>query len=550
MAATPDPNFGYLFRSVNKEYPVPVEACITGTIPDWLDGSLLRNGPGKFEVGDDEYKHWFDGLALIHRFNFRGGRVTYQNKFLRSDAYNKAMKYNRIILSEFGTLGIPDPCRNILERFASYFVPLNITDNDLINIFTIGDDLYACTETCFFRKLTNIETLDFDKKKINQFKTLGVLTASAHPHVDRDGVTYNMASSYIGGSWYNIVRYEPVKSDDPSKHARIVGSIRAKNCLKPSYYHSFGMSENYFVFLEQPLYVNLKKLATSQLRNSAICTCMEFDKEGKAYFHVMEKRTGKVLSIKYEAEGFFGMHVINCFEEGGHVVFDMCCYKDDELLQKFYLDYLRNGDPSGKRFFCASISQRFVLPLNIDKTTTPRGQNLVTLKDSTAKAVLQKDGSVFLTPEQLSDAITDMPRINYEQYNGRPYSYFYGVAAYRRGDFTNALVKVNVKRKSTIMWHENDCYPSEPVFVASPGAVAEDDGVIVSTVINTRTKRAFLLVLDAADFSEIARAVVPEEVDCPVSFHALYVPNMSPSGLTATEDAKCNFQNGREVCVA
>nr|XP_006820470.1 PREDICTED: beta,beta-carotene 9',10'-oxygenase-like [Saccoglossus kowalevskii] len=493
------------------------------TIPKWLTGTLLRNGPGKFEVGDEPYKHWFDGLALIHRFSFHDGQVTYQNRFLRSDAYNKAMKYNRIILSEFGTLGIPDPCKTIFERFATHLVPLNITDNDLINVFTIGDEIYVNTETCFFRRISNTETLEFDKKRINQFRTLGVLTASAHPHVDRDGTTYNMASSYMTGSCYNIVKYGKESSDDPSKNAEIIGTIRAKHCLKPSYYHSFGMTENYFIFLEQPLYINLKKLATAQLRGSAICTCLEFDNNAKSYFHLMEKKTGKKLSIEYEADGFFGMHVINAYEDEGHVVFDMCCYHDDELITKFYLDYLRNGDHEGKRHFSPSSSMRFVMPLHVNLSTTPRGRNLVTLKNCKAVAVLQKNGTVHITPEKISEAITDMPRINYDKCNQRPYTYYYGVAACKPGDFTNGLVKVNVRQKSFELWSDDDCYPSEPVFIESPGAVMEDDGVIVSTVINTRKRSAFLLVLDASTFTELGRANIPDEVECPVGFHAMYL---------------------------
>ena len=118
-----------------------------GELPDWLKGSLIRVGPGLFEVGDTSYQHWFDGLALLHRFSFGKGRVTYQNRFLRSDAYTKARKYNKIIYGEFGTMGIPDPCKSILERFASHFIPVATTDNNLINLYRIGDDLYTSSET-------------------------------------------------------------------------------------------------------------------------------------------------------------------------------------------------------------------------------------------------------------------------------------------------------------------------------------------------------------------------------------------------------------------
>jgi carotenoid cleavage dioxygenase-like enzyme len=39
-----------------------------GTIPRWLNGSLYRNGPGMFEVGEHKFKHWFDGMSMLQRF--------------------------------------------------------------------------------------------------------------------------------------------------------------------------------------------------------------------------------------------------------------------------------------------------------------------------------------------------------------------------------------------------------------------------------------------------------------------------------------------------
>ena len=34
-----------------------------------MRGSLYRNGPGIFEIGDDKYNSWFDGLAMFQRFH-------------------------------------------------------------------------------------------------------------------------------------------------------------------------------------------------------------------------------------------------------------------------------------------------------------------------------------------------------------------------------------------------------------------------------------------------------------------------------------------------
>ena len=79
------------------------------------------------------------------------------------------MKYNRIIMTEFGTVGMPDPCKSILERFASHFIPLNITDNNLINFFKIGKDLYTTSETSCPRRINPKDLTSGDQDKVRSF---------------------------------------------------------------------------------------------------------------------------------------------------------------------------------------------------------------------------------------------------------------------------------------------------------------------------------------------------------------------------------------------
>jgi carotenoid cleavage dioxygenase-like enzyme len=50
---------------------------VQGKIPEWLSGSLIRNGPAKFDLDKQSLKHWFDGLAMLHKFSFNAGKVTY-----------------------------------------------------------------------------------------------------------------------------------------------------------------------------------------------------------------------------------------------------------------------------------------------------------------------------------------------------------------------------------------------------------------------------------------------------------------------------------------
>ncbi len=69
-----------------------------------------------------------DGMALMHRFHITDGHVTYSSCFLRSDSMCKMAENNRIVVSEFGTLATPDPCKNlcpVLFTFSDFQVSIN-----------------------------------------------------------------------------------------------------------------------------------------------------------------------------------------------------------------------------------------------------------------------------------------------------------------------------------------------------------------------------------------------------------------------------------------
>ena len=84
------------FSTLDREVVVD-ELELSGELPDWLDGSLLRTGPAKFEVGEQRMRHWFDGLAMLHRFTIEDGRVSYGNRFLESRSYRAAQQQGRMV---------------------------------------------------------------------------------------------------------------------------------------------------------------------------------------------------------------------------------------------------------------------------------------------------------------------------------------------------------------------------------------------------------------------------------------------------------------------
>ncbi len=88
------------------------------------------------------------------------------------------------------------------------------------------------------------------------------------------------------------------------------------------------------------------------------------------------------------------------------------------------------------------------------------------------------------------------------------------------GGFLDQLVKVDVGDGSATVWREEGSYPGEPVFVKAPSGTEEDDGVVLSVVLDPSAGRSYLLVLDADSFSERARAEVPHAI--PFGFHGQF----------------------------
>src|SRR5919204_660113 len=86
------------FESLEHETPVdplPLE----GRLPDWLQGSLVRTGPAKWEVGSRTMRHWFDGFAMLHRFGIADGEVSYASRFMQTKAYRAAEEKGEIVYS-------------------------------------------------------------------------------------------------------------------------------------------------------------------------------------------------------------------------------------------------------------------------------------------------------------------------------------------------------------------------------------------------------------------------------------------------------------------
>lgn len=63
------------------------------------------------------------------------------------------------------------------------------------------------------------------------------------------------------------------------RKVQLICSFPFRSTLFPSYFHSFGMTENYIVFVEQPFKLDIVKLATAYFRGVTWGNCLWFDKD-------------------------------------------------------------------------------------------------------------------------------------------------------------------------------------------------------------------------------------------------------------------------------
>ena len=182
------------------------------------------------------------------------------------------MKAQRLQVTEFGTGSYPDPCKTILGRFMSLFTTKEFTDNDNVQYIPIGDEIYVATETGHIRRMDPVTLDTYERVELEDY--IAVNTATAHPHIEQDGTIINMGSGMMPSPKYHVIKMLP--EDNPFHSAKIVASITPSCPLNPAYYHSFCLTENYYIFIEQSLRISMLGGAKNHLQRKAFASCLRW----------------------------------------------------------------------------------------------------------------------------------------------------------------------------------------------------------------------------------------------------------------------------------
>ncbi|RUS13354.1 carotene dioxygenase [Endogone sp. FLAS-F59071] len=586
------------------ETPMPVEINVTGTLPPWLSGVLYRSGTGKFNIDIPEdntmyhIQHPFDGLSLVHRFEFSGASntVKYNSRYTAKGVERRIIKGDKTVLF-FG----PDPCKTFWGKVTSVFSHIaGMTDvrdrqdddpsSEIINVAVspnfplpkgerfegLGDQgLVVKTDANMVQVLDDVTLEPIKIFTYGDFESsvIGQLSAAHHQEDVNTNENINFVLELGPFMQFHVFSVSPSGETTPfdTIHENLA---EPDEPLKPSYVHSFSMTEKYIVIPNYPYWFSYRGFAT--LWHGSVYESFHWDGTRPTLFHVLDRQTKKHVAT-YEGDAYFAFHTVNAWDEVGNdgdnvIVFDVCAYDSAEIIDASF--GLGKGPAvedveEAKRLESAprkpALNSRPKPLAEIETTnknhlsapsglttppttpTTPTEKQVSTeeqptplLKpavrpsevrryrlESIQKVETAQDSDSAYTKYKRPHADytivaedVELPRIDPRRAQ-RPYRYVYGVCdseysmSYANASSAGLLVGI-IKAdlyngtKAVLKWDQPGCSCSEPVFVPDPSKDEEDAGVLLS-IVNVSGEdgqgdSCFMLVLDARDLAELARA--------------------------------------------
>ena len=535
---TPDRTLGFSSLAPGTD-EISTTLPVEGDIPAWLSGTLIRNGPGSFAVGEREVDHWFDGLAMLRAFSFGSddSRVRYRNRFLETDTHRATQA------GEFAG-GFATGETTLRDRLKAFVIG-EPYDNANIIAERVGEKYLALTETP--------RRVEFDSRSLGTIgdrqyegpKPSGQLACS---HLQRDPWTGKLVNFEI--EFGRRSAYHVYEMDAPGRREHVV-TIPVE---EPGYMHSFALTPRFVVLTEFPLVVDPTR-ALKPGKQGSFIENFEWKPERGTRFFLIDRERGEVIASP-RTDAFFGFHHINAYETGGSSA-------SAEGIATGSNDGA-GADEAGSPIGSNAADRELVIDLETVPDAEALGAaSLSSLREgemeipggSVERFRVRIHGRANATVDrtEIYGGATSLPTASPARWC-REYRYAYAQGADQpMTDWPKALVKVDVESGEVEEFTDGGNYLSEPIFVPRPDPNAgengengtdrvddrehrfpvrsggreysEDEGVVLSVALDTEAEHSWLLVLDGKSFIERARAAIPHAI--PFDFHGRYFPELS-----------------------
>jgi carotenoid cleavage dioxygenase-like enzyme len=433
---------------------------IEGAVPTDIAGMYIRNTENQVHQPLGRH-HPFDGDAMLHRIEFSGGRVRYGNRFVRTRCFAAEQEAGESLWG-----GLADPVS--AAKRPGFGAHGAIKDSASTDVVVHAGKILATFYQCGEAYQIDPDTLE----------DLGVA-----PWAPIDGVSAHCKVDETTGEllFFNYSKHPPYM------HYGVVGADgRLKSYVPialpgPRLPHDMAFTEHYSILNDLPTFWDERLLERD-------IHAVRFHESLPSRFAVIP-RHGGVEDIRwFEAAPCYALHFVNAYEDGDEIVVDGYFQEEPTPAP------LSEGAVEGHEHLMA------YLDMHSFKSRLHRWRfNL-----KTGETVEQR----------LSDRIVEFGMMN-ARHAGKPYRYVYSVTAKPGWFLFNGFVKHDLHTgETTELMLEEGRYASEAPFAPRIGAVDEDDGYLVSFVIDENRGTSECVLIDAKELAAgpVCRIALPHKI--------------------------------------
>uniref|UniRef100_A0A7N0TYR4 Carotenoid cleavage dioxygenase 4 n=1 Tax=Kalanchoe fedtschenkoi TaxID=63787 RepID=A0A7N0TYR4_KALFE len=468
------------FAPVHELAPTECEV-IRGSIPTWLDGAYIRNGPNPQFHPAGPY-HLFEGDGMLHLIRISGGKAKLCSRYVQTHKYLAERAAGSPVIPNFYSSfnGIPAAAMRVIlasaRALACHYNPANGIGMANTGVARIGHGLYALGESDLPYAIR--VTGDGDVETVGRFDFNGALSQSmtAHPKLDADtGEVF----AFQYNALHPFLTYFRIDPDGTKTHEVPISSL-----TRPSFFHDFAVTKKYAIFCDSQLGINsFKKIIQGGPLVGA-------DLSKVPRLGVLPRYAADDSEMRwFDVPGFNMVHSVNAW--------------DEEEANEIVL-VAPNAQSIGHALERLDLVNPSIEKVRINLKTGNISRNTI-------------------SPSNL-----EFSAIN-PSYLGKKNTYAYAAI----GDplpKIKGMVKLDVTGDEEAVvgrrMYGEGCFGGEPCFVArdpcDPDA-KEDDGCLVTYLHDESTGESRFLVMDAksANLEVLAELKLPQRV--PYGFHGLFI---------------------------
>ena len=432
---------------------------IEGAIPTDIDGLYVRNTENPVQQALGRY-HPFDGDGMLHVIDFKDGRANYRNRFVRTRGFEAEQEAGQ---SLWGGL-MDGPGVSLRPGFGAHG---GLKDSSSTDVVVHGGKIVSTFYQCGEAYWLDPETLE--QGGVASWAPLDGVSAHAKVDEATGELLFFNYSKHAPYMHYGVVdrtgkrvHYTPVPLPGPRLP------------------HDMAFTRNYSILNDLPVFWDeelLKRGLHAVRAHPGL----------KSRFGVIP-RYGQAADVRwFEAEPTYILHFLNAYEDGDEIVMDGY-FQEDPCPRPLA------SAPDGYGHMMSYLDEQSFRPklhrwrFNLKTGETREGH--------------------------LDDRVLEFGMFN-QRYAGKPYRYAYSTTTKPGWFLFSGFVKHDLQTgESWSLPLAEGRYASEAPFVPRMGAKDEDDGYLVSFIIDENRQTSECVLVDCKRFEAgpVVRIALPHKI--------------------------------------